>query len=146
VRFHVDSNQVRDDLERLYGVPRDLILVVPPGVNPDEFSPAADPARVRAALDLPGDGPLVLFCGHDFPSRGLDRALQALAALELPARLVVVGGGRPPEIPVYEGLASEFGVADPVHFVGPTTEAAAYFQAADVCVLPTRVDMWGRPQ
>jgi glycosyltransferase involved in cell wall biosynthesis len=70
VRFHVDSNQVRDDLERLYGVPRDLILVVPPGVNPDEFSPAADPARVRAALDLPGDGPLVLFCGHDFRREG----------------------------------------------------------------------------
>jgi len=31
VRFHVGSNQVRRDLERLYGVPRDLILWPRPG-------------------------------------------------------------------------------------------------------------------
>jgi glycosyltransferase involved in cell wall biosynthesis len=142
IRFHVDSTQVREDLVRVHGVERDRIRVVPPGVNTDEFRPAVDRASVRAALDLPRDRPLVLFCGHDFRRKGLDRALQALAAVELPTLLMVVGG-RAAELPEYERLAAELAVADHVRFIGPTTEAAAYFQAADVCVLPTRVDMWG---
>jgi UDP-glucose:(heptosyl)LPS alpha-1,3-glucosyltransferase len=55
----------------------------------------------------------------------------------------MVVGGRAAELPEYERLAAELAVADHVRFIGPTTEAAAYFHAADVCVLPTRVDMWG---
>ena len=30
-----------------------------------------------------------------------------------------------------------------MHFIGPRTDTWRFFQAADIFVLPTRVDMWG---
>jgi glycosyltransferase involved in cell wall biosynthesis len=135
-RFHVDSQLVCDDLERYYRVDPGQITVLPPGVNLDEFRPG-DRETARRELRLP-DGFLVLFCGHDFGRKGLDRLIDAIALMREGAHLVVVGGG---DAAPYMTRARRLGV-DAV-FLGSRSDPALAYQAADVFVLPTRVDMWG---
>jgi glycosyltransferase involved in cell wall biosynthesis len=86
---------------------------------------------------------LILFCGHDFKRKGLDRAIAALARMSQPAHLVVVGGVAGGRLPEYEQLVATLGVVDRVHFAGARHDTHRFFQAADVFVLPTRVDTWG---
>lgn len=135
-RFHADSRIVRDNLARWRGVDPDEVVVLPPGINLDEFTPG-DQQEARRRLGLP-DRPQVLFCGHDFERKGLDRLIQAVALLELRPALVVVGGG---DRRLYERLAREAEVD--VTFVGAQTGTADFYRAADAFVLPTREEMWG---
>jgi UDP-glucose:(heptosyl)LPS alpha-1,3-glucosyltransferase len=137
---HADSRLVRDDLLRYYDADPSRIDVVPPGVNLNEFTVATDRAAARRDLGLPVELPLVLFCGHDFERKGLDRMLAAMARLRGQATLAVVGTGDPE---IYRGMAQRLGIAERVIFVGGRPDAARYYRAADVVALPTRVDMWG---
>jgi len=141
-RIHVDSRLVRDDLLEHYSVDEAAVVVVPTGVNLEEFEPVADRRSLRLELELPPDETLILFCGHDFRRKGLDRAILALGAMTERATLVVIGGRDPSQ---YERLAREAGVAERVLFVGGRTDAARFFQASDIVTLPTRMDMWGAP-
>ena len=140
-QFHTDAPIVRDHLVRFYGIDVEKIRVVPPGINPEEFRPG-DRDAARKLTGLPADErPLVLFCGHDFARKGLDRAIRATAASRLHFELVVVG--RNGDQPAFERLAEACAVRDRVHFVGTAPNAFLFFQAADVFVLPTRADIWG---
>jgi phosphatidyl-myo-inositol dimannoside synthase len=108
-------------------------VLVPNGVAHDVFRPAADePARARrrAALDLPADRPVLLFVGRFVEKKGL-RLLRALAARRPEWCWVFVGWG--PEDPADWGLPQ-------VRRVGPLGQAeiGAYYQAADLLVLPSR--------
>jgi glycosyltransferase involved in cell wall biosynthesis len=131
---------VRDDILAAYDLDPGRIHVVPPGVDLDEFHPPVDRLVARREIELFGPEPLILFCGHSFKLKGLDRAVLAVRRMREPARLVVVGGDDPT---AYLKLARRLGVEERVHFVGPRTDTWRFFQAADVFLLPTRVDMWG---
>ena len=138
--IHVDSRRTRDDLLAAYDVDPGRIRIVHPGVNLHEFGPPADRLAARREVGVEGSEPVILFCGADFPRKGLDRAVLALAKMREPAQLLVVGGGDPA---FYERLAIRLGVRERVRFLGPRTDTWRFFQAADLFVLPTRVDMWG---
>ena len=139
-RFHVDSDQVLHDLVRYHDVDPSRVLVLPPGVNLDEFRAAADRDEIRRELGLPHEATLLLFCGHDFNRKGLERAVAGLARMSEAAELIVVGGGADGS---FRELASTLGVSERVHFYGARQDAARFFQAADVFLLPTHDDMWG---
>ena len=141
-RIHVDAPSVVGDLERYYGISEERVLVVPPAVNLDEFRPADDKAKARASVSIHDPGRTVLlFCGSDFQRKGLDRAIEALAATHLDAELLVVGAHR--EEARFQALARALGVGERVRFFGSRTDTARFFQAADVLLLPTRADVWG---
>jgi glycosyltransferase involved in cell wall biosynthesis len=138
-KFHADSPFVLEDLVRFWGVdPADITLTTP-GVDLEVFD-HGDRAAARASLDLPSDRVMILFCGHDFYRKGLDRALRMLRAVP-DATLLVLGGGCSAG---YRQLLSG-GLAERVIFAGTTTSPQAYFRASDIVVLPTRWDMWGAP-
>jgi UDP-glucose:(heptosyl)LPS alpha-1,3-glucosyltransferase len=137
---HVDSRLARDDLLDAYDVDPDRIRVVPPGVDVDEFRAPTDRLAARQQVGLTEPEPTILFCGHSFKRKGLDRTLLALGKMHHPARLVVAGGDDPAP---YLKLARRLGVGERTRFVGPRTDTWQLFQAADIFVLPTRVDMWG---
>jgi glycosyltransferase involved in cell wall biosynthesis len=126
----VYTERIAGELERAHGIGRERVLVLPPGVSLERFAPG-DRASARAELGLP-DGFCVLFCGHGFERKGLDVALAALARMDAPATLVVVGRGdaQPGADAVFAGA-----VADP----------APYYRAADALVFPSRADVWGAP-
>lgn len=114
---------------------------------PSTFQPA-DPA-IREALrrDLgEGGGPLLLTVKRLHEVAGYEDLLRALPHVfrQCPgARLWIAGEG---ELrPVLEALARDLGIAAHVRFMGLLDNAALwrYYAAADVFVLPSRLESWG---
>jgi glycosyltransferase involved in cell wall biosynthesis len=132
---------LRDELLASYPLEPGQVLVLPPGVALDRFRPGKR-AAARAALGLPPDGLLVLFCGHGFERKGLDRALAALARMREPARLLVAGRDDPGP---WRRRARDAGVAERVRFAGPVANPERLYAAADAVVFPSRADVWGAP-
>jgi len=132
-----------------YGIERSRIEVVAPGVEHAFFSPGHR-SRARRALGLPG-GPMLLFVGRIQPLKGVDVAVDSLAALRRhpDAFLVVVGGPSGPEgeaeLARVRGLARERGLAGRVRFVEPQPHEilSTYYRAADVCLVPSRSESFG---
>jgi glycosyltransferase involved in cell wall biosynthesis len=131
------ADEVKDDLEAYYDVPPDRIDVVHCPVDIDRLT-SASPAPIREQLGL-GDAPVALFVGHDFERKGLDEAIETIAAVGALHLAVVGDGNRPP----YEALARRRGVGDRVHFLGGVDAPEPYFAAADLFLLSTREDIWG---
>ena len=101
--------------------------VVPNGVDTRRFRPEGSSAR-------PGAGPLVVCVGRLCRQKGQDVLLKAWPAVvrQMPAaRLVLVGDGPDADRLYAEAPAS-------VEFAGPATDAAPWYRAADVVVLPSR--------
>ena len=121
-----------------FGVPPDRVLVVEPGTAP------AAPARGS------GDaGGVHLLCVATLiPRKGHDVLLRALAGLtDLPWRLTCVGGGdlHPPTAAALLQFVREHKLDNRVSFAGEVDgdHIEAYYDAADVLVMPTRYEGYG---
>jgi glycosyltransferase involved in cell wall biosynthesis len=121
---------IRDKVLAASSLPPERVVWAPPGVSFDELRPVERPANQVTSL---------LFCGHAFRRKGLDRVVEALARMREPARLVVVGGDDPAP---FVRLAQAAGVADRIEFAGAVRDSAPYFRAADILVFPSRADVW----
>ena len=132
------TEEVRQDLQRVHGVPGWAIQVVAPPIELP--NPAGTPSvNLRRRLGVGAREQLALFVGHDFKAKGLDDAIEAVA--RSPAtHLAVVGGGQ--ELP-FRAVADRLGAGNRVHFLGVTSEPNRFFEEADVFLLPTRQDVWG---
>jgi glycosyltransferase involved in cell wall biosynthesis len=133
------TDEVSLDLQRVHGVPEQAIRVVAPPIElPDAAGNPSSELRRRLGLDARDQ--LVLFVGHDFERKGLDDAIEAVAAASPAAHLAVVGGGDEPR---FRAAADRLGAGKRVHFLGVTSEPNRFFEEADVFLLPTREDVWG---
>jgi glycosyltransferase involved in cell wall biosynthesis len=141
LRLTAVTEQVRDDLIEVHGVPAERIEVVPPAVDVARFSGAQD-GSLRRSLAIDPNSEVVLFVGHAFERKGLADAIAALAEFHIEAHLVVVGGG---EAAPYLREAEALGIGGRVHFTGAVDSPEDYYAAADLLVLPTRSDPWGIP-
>ena len=129
------SDESRSELIAL-GVPAERVLVIPNGVDTDEYRPAGESERteLRARLGL-ADAPLVLFVGRLIDVKGVDTVVRALP--EVPElRFLALGDG--PERETLMRLAEEVGVAERASFPGATARVAEHLRAADVFALPSR--------
>lgn len=125
--FACVADEVVDELVAL-GVPAQRCVLLPNGVDLARFVPAAGPperAAARAALGLPADGLLVLFCGRLREVKRLDVLADACRAAG--ATLVLVGEG-----PLAGPLAArgQTVVRPPVADVGPYLRAADLYGSA----------------
>ncbi|HEY7519308.1 MAG TPA: glycosyltransferase family 4 protein [Methylomirabilota bacterium] len=138
---HVLSDFSARQLRALYGVGGARIVKIAGGADTARFRPADDRAAARAALGLRPQATLLLTVRNLEARMGLDRLLEAMARLRYfhpNAHLVVAGiGSRADEL---RAQASRLGIDDRVDFVGfiDDSRLAAYYQAADAFVLPTR--------
>ncbi|MFC3104856.1 glycosyltransferase [Salinisphaera aquimarina] len=101
------------------------------GVDLTRFKPLD---RTAIRKDLGVKSFLWLTVGHLVELKGVHIAVEALASVDN-AELMVVGDG--PEGGALSRLATEMGVADRVHFVGPKSheELTRYYNAADALIL-----------
>jgi glycosyltransferase involved in cell wall biosynthesis len=133
------SGDLRERALRLGARPATSV-VIPYGVNPQQFRPdAAARAAVRAELDLADGAPLVLGLGRLVAKKGFGVLLDAWPAVlrACPeATLAIVGYGDLRE--ALERQAERLGVAGRVRFTGQLERerTAAYMAAADVFALP----------
>jgi glycosyltransferase involved in cell wall biosynthesis len=92
-----DSENTRNDVICLLGVPPERVTVVPGGVDP-AFRPVTDPARLvalRHSIGLDATTPYILFIGVIEPRKNLMGLIEAFDILKsrrpLPHKLVVAG-------------------------------------------------------
>jgi glycosyltransferase involved in cell wall biosynthesis len=128
------SQRERTEAERL-GI-RGHAVVVPNGVDVEEFAAADDTARTRSriALGLPADAPIVVCVGRLCRQKGQDVLLAAwprVRAVVPNAVAMLVGEG--PDRPALEAAAGPG-----VLFAGATTDPRPWYAVADVVVLPSR--------
>ena len=141
------SDDERLQLGRLYGAEPERVEVVPPGVDHELFSPG-DRRAARALLGL-GPGPVLLFVGRIQPLKGADVAIETAARLRSDAVLLVVGGPSgiegAAECRRLVALAEDRDLTDRVRFVPPQPHGrlAAYYRAADICLVPSRTESFG---
>lgn len=138
-----NSERTSCDLQAFYGCPPERIRVIYNGVDPERFSPEKRRGReaVRAKFGIDEKALLILFVG-EYQRKGLAYLVRALGHLPttLPYRLLAVGRG---DIPRYQKIAEEAGVADRVVFSPPQRQIEDVFGAADLFVFPTFYEPFG---
>ena len=143
------SNEVKRAAIRS-GIPDRKLRVVGYRLDLERFAPARSEAvrmALRAQLGLSPDDFTLLYLGALLRDKGvydLVEALRLLSSSHPSARLVVVGGG--PERAGLEREAASAGLKDKVVFVGQVEhqEVPRYLAVADVFVLPSKPEGWGR--
>jgi glycosyltransferase involved in cell wall biosynthesis len=138
-----------ESLYRDARMPDGRLQVIPNGVDLDRFKPAdsAERARLRRALGLPVEGPLVLFVGffsrEKCPDLLFDAWTDTFAGSPASA-LVIVGASRSDYYEIDGAIADRvradavrLGCVDRLRLVEHTTSIEQYYRAADVFVLPS---------
>ena len=150
-RFRVlvaNSNLMKNDVVRRFGVPTERVSVIYPGFDSCRFSPGSREdfgAPMREELGVkPGELLFGLVTSGDFEKRGLKPFLRAFAAVarKLPqARALIVGKESRPG--PYRALARELEIADRVIFRDPIADVWRFYHALDVYVHPARWEEFG---
>jgi UDP-glucose:(heptosyl)LPS alpha-1,3-glucosyltransferase len=137
-----NSEMVRDEIVRHYGVASAKLAVIRNGLDLQRFFPPTPQQReaARAALGFAADRTVFLFVGSGFERKGVAVALRALArgTLRRQATLVIVGHDK--HQARYQALAQELGIGGAVRFEGPREDVLPYYHAADAFMLPTLYD------
>jgi len=141
------SAHERDAMARLYNADPNKVSLVPCGVDLSVFKPL-DQESVRERLGLNGEK-IILYVGRIEPLKGLDLLVETAAHMDVgeSVRMLVVGadanGGR--ELDRVKQLAKEKNLEDQIDFVGQVdhTELPLYYNAADVCVMPSYSESFG---
>jgi len=149
----VDGALTIGSLNRHYyldqGFPASKLFPVPYAVDNAHFragaeKAAANRAQFLASLGLPPELPRIVFAGKLTPIKAPEVLLEAFARIEgVKPYLCFVGDG--PLRGMLEGQAAKLGVRERVVFAGfrNQRELPAFYDAADVFVLPSQREPWG---
>jgi len=121
------------------------IEVVYNGTDPARASRSAPSPWVQEELGLPPDAPVVLFVGELTPRKGPEHFVRAAAIVctQIPrAHFVMVGEGRLRQ--QLARLARRFRVQARVHFVGRRRDVPRFMHSADVLLVPSYREGFGR--
>ena len=130
-----------------YGTPEERFHLLPPGIYEDRFRPANAAevrSRIRSDLGLSDDQLMLLMVGSAFHTKGVDRAICAVASLPEPlrkrAKLYVLGRGK---IELFSKIAEKNNLVEQVNFLGGREDVPDFLLAADLLVHPARTENTG---
>lgn len=134
------AHQQLTHFEEAYQTESSRFHLLPPGIEKahiERENPHAIRTRLRESLALKSDDHMLLMVGSSFRTKGVDRAICALAQLpdgqRARTRLFIIGKG---EAKPYVRLAKKLQMAERVHFLGARDDIADFLYAADVLVHP----------
>ncbi|MBT5833154.1 MAG: glycosyltransferase family 4 protein [Candidatus Latescibacteria bacterium] len=121
-----------------FGVPKEKIRRVYPGVDPERFAPTPKNQDWIDKLEIQ-DKRILLTVARLDQRKGHDKVLQALP--HLPDDVVYLIGGTGREEPRLRQIASDLNIEDRVHFLGFVTDEdlPTLYNLCDVFVMPNRV-------
>jgi len=132
------SEGVKREIMHFYKVPKEDIVVIPNGIDLEEFHPNNQDIfrqEVRIRHNLSPDDFVLLFVGYEFRRKGLKYVIEALPLIQSKeVKLLVIGQDNPRP---YRELAKKLGVEDRVIFAGHQSKPCEYYAASDVFVFPT---------
>ena len=142
----ITPNQKRD-FQKHYQTEDERFYLLPPGISPDrKYSNFPLQARetFRQKHKLSEDDFLLLEIGSDFKRKGVDRSIQALAALPEALRkktfLYVIGQDKENE---FTKLAQKLGVDTQVYFWGGRDDVPNFIAGSDLFLHPARSENTG---
>lgn len=139
----VVSNEVMAQyVEQFERTPRERILVARSGTLPAHPRAAEQGRAIRKSLGIPDDARVIGVVSRLRREKGIDVLLRSLSLLSSPSRVHCFIAGTGPEEDELRRLASGAGV--PVHFAGYQDEVHEWLAAADVVVIPSRSESFGR--
>jgi UDP-glucose:(heptosyl)LPS alpha-1,3-glucosyltransferase len=122
-------------------LPREKLVALFNGIDLKKFDPSIHREarkQVRARFGIDESAVVGLMLAQDFERKGLGQAIEALARIENPKMILLVGGK--PDPAKYRSLAGRLGVENRVVFAGPVSDPVSFYQSSDFFVLPTRFD------
>lgn len=139
-RLFMLTNRQIADFKKHYQTEDERFLILPPGIYPDRKYDRQIPNAYQTYREKNGIKPgqhLLLQVGSDFTRKGVDRSIEALAALPDALRkntiLFVVGQDKPGR---FEAQAEKLGIKQNVHFFSGRSDVAELMAAADVLMHP----------
>jgi len=144
-RAIVMSRAFGDLLRDYYGVPSEIIRVVPGGVDCARYDLPLDRAAARERLGWSAERPTVFVVRRLVRRMGLDRLLDAVAMLrrdrnDVAQELVLHVAGSGPERAALQARAAALGLSETVLFDGflSDDQLPLAYRAADLTLMPTR--------
>jgi D-inositol-3-phosphate glycosyltransferase len=142
----------------LYQTGTERVVVIPPGVETSRFYPIPKD-EAKEFVGIPDERQMVLFVGRIEPLKGIDVLLEAFRDLLEQAViqrdsicLAIIGGDAETspetmnaEMARLRSMASEYGLADVVRFLGKRDQDTLpyYYSASDVVVVPSEYESFG---
>ncbi len=130
-----------------YNTPLERFYLLPPWLNPDRFPPDnVDEIRqtYRQQWGIGDNDKLILMVGSGFKTKGLDRALIAIAALPEPlkkqVKMFVIGHDKQK---FFLQQVKKLQVTEQVKFLGGRTDVPQFMFAADLLLHPAHVENTG---
>ena len=134
------SESEKEKFVRYYDTEPERMTMLPPGIPKDRRAPENAleiRQEFRKQFGLKTDENLLLFIGSGFVTKGLDRAILALASLPKglrdKTRLFVLGQDKAKR---FVGLAEKRSVSQQVHFLGGRDDVPRFLLGADCLIHP----------
>jgi len=143
------SKAMKADVQQLYGVPAERVVVIHNGIDPDEYQPRPAPATLRR-LGIDPELPIVLFVGRITRQKGILHLVRALPDLQ-PGVQVVLCAGSPDTPEIGREMASLVSDAKRdarseiiwIPEMLPKEDVIALYSHADVFVCPSVYEPFG---
>lgn len=144
-RVFVCSNSMRGEVEAAFKLPRDKVIVLPNGIDLEEFDAFKPEHGERDNYALPWEK-IVFFTGRHVYDKGVDLLIECARILlqrRSDVKFVISGDG--PMRMHLEWLARSYGLGDKVLFTGRLPDNVLYkvMKLADVIVIPSRYEPFG---
>ena len=141
----VNSNYMKNELQRLFGLPYDKINVIPNGVNLSLFNGIEKDYNFRRRYAMDNEK-IILFMGRLVYEKGIQHLISAMPKIlngYHDAKLVICGkGGMQEEL---KQQANAMGIGDKVYFAGYMNgkDVQKMYKAADIAVFPSTYEPFG---
>lgn len=140
-RLIVLSEAFKRELIARYGIPENLIRVVPAGVDVERFNTLVSRSEARRRLGWPNDRPIILSIRRQVRRMGLEDLIDAAKLLvqECPDVLILLGGAGPLSDQLQERIV-ELNLEQNVRRLGriKDMDLPLAYRAADMTVVPSQ--------
>ena len=141
----VNSNYMKNELQRLFGLPFEKINVVPNGVNLTSFNGVEKDYNFRRQYAADNEK-IILYIGRLVYEKGIQHLIAAMPKILAnyhDSKLVIAGrGGMIDEL---KQVVHNLGIDDKVYFAGymDAKQVAKMYKCADVAVFPSTYEPFG---
>ena len=141
----VNSNYMKCELQRLFGLPFEKINVVPNGININNFNGIERDYEFRRQYAMDNEK-IILYVGRLVYEKGVQNLISAMPKIlngYNDSKLVIVGkGGMYDEL---KNQANAMGIANKVYFTGylNSKQVQKMYKCADVAVFPSTYEPFG---